>query len=362
MSNDKKGIKTLKLSPRIKEIFSLKHHIPRDLKLSASNLQNLNQIASEEALNVSRGDRIKALWILARKGGVDECKTIGKVLCNKKENPLIRAAAATNIALCPAKDAEKQLIGNLSISDDIVLSKTVKSLGAIGSKKALNALGKITAVKIPLVKRQIAFAKTLISYRLGLDKNTLKFVSGPKRQIDKMPKNEVFPLQINKAGSKEISDCLQLMEGSNYRVNVSDSLGFKINCGRSQYFLLFEKNWTDNNYLSLLTQRKYLAGLLALKSEESGTYSVQSMILTSPRTPETLDIMVCRTDGELLYSGQGQIKRGAMDFSITDIERIGSVPLKIAGMLAEKTTEFRESWATKRRKSKLSTTALKLRR
>lgn len=359
MKGEGKRPKEHRISPNLVKKFSIKHYLSRDMLsgLDEVEIKELGQIASGKIPQISRGDRIKALTAIAHIGGAGECKMLGRIVADEKEDSDVRAVAAISLSLSQPDKAERELIANTTVKSDIVLGRVARSLGRIGGEASLKALDKISDTKSNLVRKEVAFAKALISYRLGIERDTLRFVMADERKI-KVNK-DTLKLDVRPASTKELRNCLDLLEGSSYRLNVSKDFGFKMGCGRTTFMLLMNKDSFGNGILSRVMEQKQFAGLVTLRSEETGTYAVQSLVLTSPHESSTLDIMVCRTDGTALYSGRGYVKDGAMTFSVSDLERPGSVPSQITGKLSAKGIEFEECYSLRTRQGKRSPMELK---
>ena len=160
-----------RISPNLNRLFSSKHTLPRELltALDTEDLQVLRQ-AARGAMLPER--RVQALAALAFIQDPEGCEVAGDVLANDQEEPILRAVAASNLGLCPPEVSEQRLIAGLSVSDEVVRVKVIKALGQIGSERGLAALDQLSGVGADFVDKQLRLAKALISYRLGLDRDT----------------------------------------------------------------------------------------------------------------------------------------------------------------------------------------------
>jgi len=331
-----------KTSARIERLLSITHPPYQELlsSLDASNLQALQRIASGE---IQHNYRIKAIGAIAHVGGVEECKILGKIVADEKEEIYLRTVAAANLSLLITRDAEAELVKNLKIEEDLIRVEVIKSLGCVGGKKALKALDKISGIRSDIIWKHLTFAKALISYRLGLSREELPFVEGAKRSLG--ARNDAIRFIIKQSTRNKLRNCLQSLGSSNYGIETSENIGFEVECsGRINLMFLLNKRYNDN-LLSSITEKKALFGLLVRRFKKMSTYVVNYLVLTSPSDPATLNIMICRTDGEVLFSGRGHIKDSIMNFSITDIERLGINPTQISGRLTNKGLEFQECYS-----------------
>ncbi len=310
--------------------------------LDATEVQTLKQIALGEIPEGNKGNRVKALSAITRLGVVEE-QTLGRIMANNQETTELRAAAAINLSFLTTKSAERELIVNLAVTDDVVRHKTIKALGRIGGEAALVALDRLS-------DEETGFAKVLISYRLGSDRFTLPFVAGADRQSQTWDNTNA--IAITQMNSAELADSLELLEDSFFGIEISKELGYQMVCGKRTVLLLLNQQWASSDLLSDLFNHNLLAGLFVQQSQETGTYSVQSLLLISPLDSSMLNIMICRTDGELIYSSRGSFQGKRISFCLTDVERAGSLPLQVTGYLTDKQLVFQTAYSSRRRQNK----------
>lgn len=328
----------------LEDIFIAEHGL-RNRKLAnldSAEVQTLKQIVVGEIPERSKGNRVKALNAVTRLGNIDE-KLLGRIIANNEETTELRAAAAINLSFLPTEAAERELITNLTVTDDLVRQKTIKALARIGGEAALTALDSGA-------EEETGFAKALIAYRLGSDRFTLPFVAGNNRQAQVWDNANL--VGITPMNSVELTDALELFEDSFFGIEISKKLGYKIVCGQKTILLLLNQQWANGDLLSNVFNHKLLAGLLVQQAEVTGTYSVQSLLLTDPLEYSLLNITICRTDGEFIYSGRGSLSNGRISFSISDVERAGNLPLQVTGDLTDKQLTFQTSYSARRRLNK----------
>jgi len=343
--------KRYKLSHQIKDIISIKHPLTSEFlsKLESKDLKIIRAISLGEIPKISRNERINALAAIARLGGKKEGEILGQILSDHNEDTDIRAVAAVNLSFLPTEFAEPVLLKNLDVDDDMLQFKVIKSLGRIGGENSLRELDKISDFKIEFVQKQFTFAKALISYRLGLERDDLPFVKGTDRKPGK--KEDLIKLTMKQLKSEDITKSLDLLEDSTFGIDLDKNFGFELNAGRAKWNLLLNSDCVKKDILLSISEQRALIGLLGRYIEETGTYSVQYVVLTTPHNT-SIDIMVVRTDGEVFYSGRANIENDIMNFSISDIERPGTAPTKVTGELTEKGIKFKVVIPYGRRRNK----------
>ena len=93
--------------------------------------------------------------------------------------------------------------------------------------------------------------------------------------------------------------------------------------------------------ISSLVGHSFLA-LLARHDERTKSAAVQYVVLSDP-DGDGARIMVVRTDGELVYSGELSRPRGLLSFAVRDIARRGTAPTNVKGHLTTRGVELEVS-------------------
>ncbi|MCP4231316.1 MAG: HEAT repeat domain-containing protein, partial [bacterium] len=317
-------------------------------------VEELRKIALGEIPGIYRGQRVKAISVLALSGKQEYYEILSKMISNDEEEADIRASAAINLSLVPAEYAEPKLIANAGIKDDLVLVNIIKSLGRIGGEKALKALDRISDAKTGYVLKQLRFAKALVSYRLGLDRKDLSFIEGVQRRVSRKDEPDKFTMALS--GSEELKGPLSRLEGIPYGIDIAADFGFKFTCGTDKWVLFIDKKVPKERLLSLINERNMLLGLFARCFKETDTYSVRYLLLTRPRG-SIFEFMFVRTDGEICYSGRGRVEHGKLAFAVYDVDRPGTAPTKVIGEIGPDGVELKR-YLFRRRKEKRKTKKL----
>jgi hypothetical protein len=339
---------------RLKELLSAKHYIFRPIvdEMDAQDLRNLRQIAAGEIADISRGDRIKALRIAAHTGSQRDREILKQIIGNDSEDASLRVAAAVNMVYLPPEIAEKELLNYLEVRDNLVRSNVIKSLGMIGGPKAYEALSRLTNVKTAFIKKQLTLAKALIAYRHNLDADPLPFIEGVQRE-QRAPE-ALLKLTVKPVGTRKIGEAMKRFEGSTYGIELVKSTGFEVTAGKARWVLFINKQSSDAGIIKSIKSRKMIMGLLSRWIRETDTYSTQYIILTKPAKDSTVQIMVVRSDGEMLHSGKANIKGNIMSFTVSDIKRPGTAPTKVQGKLSLRGIELEVSIPVSKREDKRS--------
>lgn len=100
---------------------------------------------------------------------------------------------------------------------------------------------------------------------------------------------------------------------------------------------------------SRIFERPWITALLARGHARTDSSAVQYVVLSDPHD-DAARIMVVRTDGELVYSGELNRPRGLLSFVVRDVARRGTAPTNIKGHLTSRGVELELSIPFGRRK------------
>lgn len=256
------------------------------------------------------------------------------VLENEKESPEIRYLAAINLGKIPTPAAMKILIKNSHVRDEYVLAGVMKALGRIGNKSALDAV--LTAKKraAGLAAKQAEFAAILIAHRVGLEECELPVLeTSDHLEIDL---HCARPFRTTKADDIDAEVCLRSLADQSFGIEFSEHSMYQARCERKTWIILLNRDFGDKNSVKMLGKKKAFLGVVAIRSEETRLYSVAYLILASPTKDEnTVNILIYRTNGNLIFSGTARVVGNCAEFSILAIPQPGAFAVKIEGTFEE---------------------------
>lgn len=267
------------------------------------------------------------------------------VLENEKESPHIRYQAALSLGIINSPVALEILIKNSQIRDERVLAGVMTALGRIGDKKALDAVLRAKAHATGLAASQAKFSAALISHRLGLKGNVLPV---PKdRDYLTVPDSAAHPFQITQVDDTNAEFCLRSIADQTFGIEFSEQPMYQIRCGRNVWMILFNRDFVGQDIIGKLGERKAFPGVIATKIEETGLYSTAFLILTSPtRQPNTVNILIYRTNGDLVFGGTARVERNRVKFSIRSVSRPGAFAVLLEGAFENGRLETKTALST----------------
>jgi hypothetical protein len=134
-----------------------------------------------------------------------------------------------------------------------------------------------------------------------------------------------------KSGQASASDWKRLA-GPRYGIEPADqAYALSVGGTDSTVFINRDLNRSSTGLLELL-QRPWIAAVIGRRSLEGSTVVSKFVVLTRP-VGESARIDVVRRDGVITYTGTASWFGGQMAFMVSDVDRPGTVPTKVAGKL-----------------------------
>jgi hypothetical protein len=280
--------------------------------LSKDDVEVLKQVLQGQKLPPVPIDKKRAVNALARSERSQEASEIlGRVVSDTKETKRVRATAASHLSLMPQEAAEKALLENLTTADEIVRREVFKSLGRVGTARALDRIKKLPDPKTSPIARQLSLAKLAISSRSG---------SEERDSHDKASSLHVgWATQAVKAvEGNRVRENIEAIWGSTYGVSLNPEIGFEIDCGRTKLIVLLNDTIKRGAFTKSAVSRKMIAGLVVAEEEETRHLTVRFLIMTSP-SEKGVEVVVARTNGEVAYVGEARPNGDEFHLAMRDV-------------------------------------------
>lgn len=269
-------------------------------------------------------------------------KDLQAILENKNESTILRFLSAINLGRTNIRGAQDTLIKNLQIEDERVLAGVVEALGRIGDSSAIPALLSIKDSRKGFVSSKVNFAVALISYRFGLQDNELSI---PSEEEYLKLSEDTKPVKISPANREEINKCVDSISDRQFGIQLAKEPAYQVIIGNGTHIVLLNIEYTDLEKAKQLLQRKSMLGIIAYKSEEHRSYSVEYLILSSPtkQSEDSVDVIVAMPNGTIMFGGMLHIRDNDIKFSLRSTSQLGGFPLNIEGNLTDKKLKFRSA-------------------
>ena len=266
--------------------------------LAGEDVAALKQILRGERDPGIRVDRKRAVKALASSERSREASEIlAGILSNTKETTAMRALAANKLSLMPPESAEGPLLRNLHAEEEMVRVEVFKSLGRVGTARALERLKELPDPETEHVRRQLSLARVAIAFRSGSE-----WQEGEDAVRDlgvRWTTHAARPLEGGR-----VREHIATLRDSTYGIALNLETGFEISCGqRVNHLLLLNEAVKRGAFVESVRSRKMIVGLVALPEREERHMTVRYLVLTTP-SERGLEVIVTRTNGDVAYVGE----------------------------------------------------------
>jgi hypothetical protein len=321
-------------------------------ELTAGDVSALKDVLRGPSGRPAEVDLSRAISALAvRDRSAETAGILSQFAADQRESPIDRAVAAASLRLIPTDEARDGLLRSLAGAEPIVRIEAIKSLGIIGDEATLAALNEVGPGANAAEERQLTFARALIAHRLGRESDDLPFRRGVARRASS--KDDLIPLSLRPIRPQTISAERARLQGSDFAIPLSERVGFKLHAGKARWTVFVNAEISEGGGVfarsSRIFERPWISALLARHDEQTKSSAVQYVVLSDP-DDDAARIMVVRTDGELVYSGELSRPRGLLSFVVRDIARRGTAPTNIKGHLTSRGVELEVSIPFRRRR------------
>ena len=307
-------------------------------QLRTEDISLLKRILRRELVpqeNIKLENAINALAQVEKSPEV--CRILGDFVADETVDLTVRSTAALALGSIPLPEAEHSLLANLYAAAPTLQFNVLKSLGQIGSQESLERLNRLRPGNFEFVKKQHNFARALIAHRHNLPGEYLPFRKGLTRKRTK--DTELIELTLHPLAPRQVRHNAARRRGSAYGITLSSRRGFELTAGKARWGLFLNELLDQEGLFSLVRQRKLITGILSRWDDLTDGFSTQYVILTDPKEAAT-EIMVVRSDGEIVYTGQADVQGGLISFAMSDVKRPGTAPTSVRGTLTERGVEF----------------------
>ena len=276
---------------------------------------------------------------------------VATVLADRDAPRQNRVAAATALGVIATPEAERLLLGAARDRDPRVQQAVFAALGWFGGPAVVRELGKIQPSDAH-ARRQMEFARALAVHRHGLDGPFLADAPAGRSRLTRRSATTTFALTA-KTPTATAND-MRKVQGPMFGVEPA-AHGYALQCGRGEWTIfVHEALGRPGSAHKRLTARPWIAAVLCRWYSARLIGIAQYVLLTRP-VEDAARIDVVRSDGTIMYTGTAEPLDAATAFSISDVERPGTAPVRLVGRLTAKAVVLELALAAPRHSRTLST-------
>lgn len=268
----------------------------------------------------------EALKELSRRRSGKAPALMAAVLTNKQNSSELRATAAVELGKRNAASGRKALVASLGTEDLQVRRRVIEALGRVGNEEALQYLSKLRPRTEPL-KRSLAFARQLISCRLGLDRYSIE--APKKRSLLRLEAESSIALRPVDVPTVEIEKMADVLKRLLPAIPVSFEGGKYFSCDNNRFLILLVQKVRQRKTLTPLTRHQAVVSLLLKRSQATHGYYVYEYILTQPMSDRGVEVFGIRPSGHVTHYGTGKVDAGSAQIALKTVNTPYSPPLEL---------------------------------
>jgi len=298
-----------------------------DRELISRSIKEGELIAAVEGRSETLG-RVEALKELIRRRSRRRTTVLMRVVMDEREPADLRAVAAFELGREHRKGHQEALLAALRSKDPQVIRRAAEALGRIGDEAALDALAALRPRR-GSVRRSVDFAKTLISYRLGLETNRLE--PPPQSLRIELRRRRAIPLEAERPTAKTLARILPMLRRELPAIPVSGEGALQLSCGDDRFLIVFNRDVHRRKTVSPLGSRSAVPAVVLKRSPSLDRFYVYEYLLTHPAAENRLLLFAVRPTGVLAHFGEVQLEPTAAHFQVGTVEMPYSPPVTIEG-------------------------------
>jgi hypothetical protein len=204
--------------------------------------------------------------------------------------------------------------------------RAAEALGRIGDEEALEALA-LLRPSADEVRRSVAFARSLISHRLGLNRYPLK-PPPDDALLHVQPENSVH-LQTLPVSAGELDEISENLNRVLPAIPVSGEGALRFACDKNRFLIVFHRELHGWNTLAPLKEQDAVLAVVLKRSQALHGYFVYEYILAEPSGRDGLRIFGVRPSGVVTHYGIGDLNGSTMNIRLRSLNTPYSPPLEV---------------------------------
>jgi hypothetical protein len=287
------------------------------------------QMGEAELVALAQGtrpmpERLAAVKELAIRATPGATPVLTALLGNAAAPVELRSAAAMALGSEAKPETLRALQAALRVDDHRIVRRAAESLGRVGGPDALPALRALRPQRDPAAARAVAFARSLIAYRHGLNEEWLKPPSVPVLQIDERRALSLNPAPIGVDVARRIA-AMQSRELPALPVAIDG--GVSLTCAGNTLALVPHRRAAEAEKTSAVPV------ILLKRSHSLEYFTVHLYILSHPTGGGRLALFGLRPDGTMTHTGHATVDGGVYHFRVDALNTLYSPPIIVEGRL-----------------------------
>ncbi len=270
----------------------------------------------------------EALKELARRRSPGKAEIFAGVLLNEERPAETRAAAAVQLGREAKPANQEALIRALASRDPTVKRRAAESLGRIGDEQGLAALKRLRPRAGPL-RRSVAFAKSLIAYRLGLREQLLE--APDHGLLLPVQRRRALPLEVWQEKPELVKRIAPTLRREVPAIPLAHDSVLGFSCGENRFLVILHRDVRSADPVADFLKRSAVVGVVLKRSPSLERYSLYQYLLAHPASGGEVHLFGARTTGVVTHYGRVRPERSGAGFELHTLRTPHSPPLAVAG-------------------------------
>jgi hypothetical protein len=241
--------------------------------------------------------------------------------------PELRASGAVALGHDRKPSHQRALVEVLSSREPLLVRRAAGALGRIGDERALAALERLEAPPGP-AQRSVAFARSLIAYRLGLD--THRLTPPPPETVPKVRPERSVELPTRAPTRAVLSTLAADAARELPAIAVTAAGAQQITCDGSVFAIVLADTLGRGRSVAALTRSTAVLGAVLEQSQVSGHFSLYEYLLSEPAGGSSVRILGARETGAIVHVGELRADESGA-FTVRAVDTPVSPPVVIEG-------------------------------
>lgn len=300
----------------------------------SSDIRRFERLSDDVLIKIAEGkdddkkSLLGALVELSKRGTPRRLEICQELLDDPAQNVTVKEIVAIQIGSEHLAENQELLLQHLNRKEPSVFARIVQSLGKIGDEQALNRLEEVEVPDVTLSRDSLEFAKSLLAYRLRLDKNLIAL----SPDGDTLKITNRVPIKISKAEGIEVSKAFKHVEKDLPAIPLSAEGATKLALPSFELLLVFTNNFQEPTSLKSILDKSALPMVLLKKAGFLGVYFLSEYFFTHPsRHRKEAVLFGTRPRGNITYAGKIQISQEDFKFKLKSVDSLYVLPMKLEG-------------------------------
>lgn len=268
----------------------------------------------------------EALKEISRRRSGRMTTVMTRMVADPEQPADLRATAAVELGKQTKASHRQALTEALRSTEPAVVRRAAEALGRIGGEAELEELGRLRPRK-GAVKDSVAFARTLISYRLGLDRYRLE--QPDERSLLQVQPEAALSLRVRSVPPAELAELGARLERELPALPVSAEGAVRFACGENHFLIVFPREIHRRKTLGALGKRSAVLVVVLKRSQVSRDHYVYEYVLSHPSVDKRLRLFGVRSSGVLTRYGEAEVQPDRITASLQTVINPYSPPVDL---------------------------------